>query len=295
MLSGENFSACVKADSASLPSPLLAKAIPSNVHNCGLFGESLRAARLSSRLNPSFGSIAYTQNDRVANYNGVTFDLRSRVGRGFFDASYTRSSSKDDASRFPTAANPQLYYGPSPWDVPNRFSLSFNYELPGLNSGQGFVGHASGGWGLSGTSICQTGYPFTIFTSASFWNGGDYNADGDRFDFPNATSYQQATSRSAYLGGVFASGQFAAPAQGTEGNEKFNQFRNPAFIQTDTTVFKNTPITERLNFQIRFEFFNLFNHANLQNIQGDLSAGNFGKVTSQTLRRWWQIGGKFTF
>jgi transposase len=30
-------------------------------------------------------------------------------------------------------------------------------------------------------------------------------------------------------------------------------------------------------------------------IQGDLSAGNFGKVTSQTLPRWWQIGGKLTF
>lgn len=48
MLLGENFSACLKAASASLLSPLLAKAIPSNVHNCGLFGESLRAARLSS-------------------------------------------------------------------------------------------------------------------------------------------------------------------------------------------------------------------------------------------------------
>jgi len=248
-----------------------------------------------TRLNPSFGAIAYTQNDRVANYNGVTFDLRARVGRGFFDASYTRSSSKDDASRFPTATNPHQYYGPSPWDVPNRFSLSFNYELPGLNHGQGFVGHASGGWGLSGTSIYQTGYPFTVFTGASFSAGGDYNADGDNHDYPNASSYQQGTSRSAYLSGVFASGQFTAPAQGTEGNEKFNQFRNPAFIQTDTTVYKNSHITERLNFQFRFELFNLFNHPNFQNIQGDLSAGNFGRVTAQTLPRWWQIGGKLTF
>jgi hypothetical protein len=248
-----------------------------------------------TRLNPSFGAIAYTQNDRVGNYNGVTFDLRSRVGRGFFDASYTRSSSKDDASRFPTATNPHQYYGPSPWDVPNRFSLSFNYELPGLNNGQGFVGHATGGWGLSGTSIYQTGYPFTVFTGASFSAGGDYNADGDNYDYPNASSYQQGTSRSAYLSGVFASGQFTAPAQGTEGNEKFNQFRNPAFIQTDTTVYKNTHITERLNFQFRFELFNLFNHPNFQSIQGDLSAGNFGRVTAQTLPRWWQIGGKLTF
>src|SRR2546429_5996262 len=79
--------------------------------------------------------------------------------------------SQDDASRFPTAINPHQYYGPSPWDVPNRFSVSFNYELPGLQNGQGFVGHASGGWGLSGTSIYQTGYPFTVFTGASFSAG----------------------------------------------------------------------------------------------------------------------------
>lgn len=248
-----------------------------------------------TRLNPSFGAIAYTQNDRVGNYNGVTFDLRARVGRGFVDASYTRSSSQDDASRFPTAINPHQYYGPSPWDVPNRFSVSFNYELPGLQNGQGFVGHASGGWGLSGTSIYQTGYPFTVFNGASFSAGGDYNADGDNYDYPNVSSYQQGTSRSAYLSGVFASGQFTAPAQGTQGNEKFNPFRNPAFIQTDTTVYKNTHITERLNFQFRFELFNLFNHPNFQNIQGDLSAGNFGRVTAQTLPRWWQIGGKLSF
>jgi len=248
-----------------------------------------------TRLNPSFGAIAYTQNDRVGNYNGVTFDLRARVGRGFVDASYTRSSSQDDASRFPTAINPHQYYGPSPWDVPNRFSVSFNYELPGLQNGQGFVGHASGGWGLSGTSIYQTGYPFTVFTGASFSAGGDYNADGDNYDYPNVSSYQQGTSRSAYLSGVFASGQFTAPAQGTQGNEKFIPFRNPAFIQTDTTVYKNTHITERLNFQFRFELFNLFNHPNFQNIQGDLSAGNFGRVTAQTLPRWWQIGGKLSF
>ena len=91
-------------------------------------------------------------------------------------------------------------------------------------------------------------------------------------------------------------GQFTAPTSVGEGNEKFNQFRNPSFVQTDMTIYKNTHITERLNFQMRFEFFNLFNHANFQNIQGDLSAGSsFGKVTSQTLPRWWQIGGKLTF
>src|SRR5215469_8232744 len=48
MLSGENRNAWVKADNASLLSPLLAKAIPSSVHNWVLFGDCRRAARLNS-------------------------------------------------------------------------------------------------------------------------------------------------------------------------------------------------------------------------------------------------------
>ena len=35
-----------------------------------------------TRLNPSFGPIGYTQNDRFSNYNGITFDLRGRFRRG---------------------------------------------------------------------------------------------------------------------------------------------------------------------------------------------------------------------
>ena len=262
-----------------------------------------------TRLNPSFGQINYTQNDRVSNYNGVTFDLRALFRNGYFDTSYTRSSSKDDASRFPTATNPHQYYGPSPWDVPNRFSLSFNYEVPGLKSDSAIVKALTGGWGFSGTSIYQTGYPFTVFTSAGY-NGanfipganaqspgasGDYNADGDNYDYPNATSYQQSTSRTAYTTGVFTSGQFTVPTAGTEGNQKFNQFRNAAYISSDVSLYKNTHFTERFVFQIRFEFYNLFNHPNFQNIQGNVTAGNFGQVTGQTLPRWWQIGGKISF
>jgi hypothetical protein len=157
------------------------------------------------------------------------------------------------------------------------------------------VGKLTGGWGVSGTSIYQTGYPFTVFTSASFTGGGDYNADGDNRDYPDVSSYSQATSRTAYINGVFSTGQFTTPTLGTNGNEKSNGFRNPSYIQTDFTLYKNTHITERVNFQLRFEFYNLFNHANLQNIQGDLSQGNFGRVTGQLLPRFWQIGGKITF
>jgi len=109
------------------------------------------------------------------------------------------------------------------------------------------------------------------------------------------TSYAENMSRNAYLNtGVFSSGQFTAPALGTDGNQKPQQFRQPSFVETDFSVYKNTPIAERVRFQIRFEFFNLFNHPNLY-LDNNMANGTFGKAVSQQLPRWWQIGGKLTF
>jgi hypothetical protein len=240
-----------------------------------------------TRLNSSFGPINYTDNDRVGNYHGITFDLRGKFKRAFFDASYTRSSSKDDAGRYPTSVNPHQFYGPSPWDVPNRFSLSFSYEIPGAS-------RLTGGWGVSGSSIYQSGSPFTVFTGASFTGGGDYNADGDNLDYPNVTNYDQGTGDD-FLTGIFSPGQFTRPALGTNGNEKVGQFRNPNFIQTDLTIYKNTLIAKAVNLQLRFEFYNLFNRQNFINVVNNLSAGNFGRVSGQTLPRWWQVGVKLWF
>jgi hypothetical protein len=274
-----------------------------------------------TRLNPSFGSINYADNNRYGNYDAVIFDVRGRFSHGFFDASYTHSASKDDAGSYPTSVNPSQYYGPSPWDAPNRFSLVGNYQIQGLNGGKDLVGHLTGGWGITGTSIYQSGYPFTVANTNSFApvcvnagpcpapgnqinglaaNSGDYNADGTNFDYPNVGSYTQGTSKSAFLNGVFGNPatqtQFTQPAIGTEGNERQNGFREPNFIETDAAIYKDNRFKERYNFQIRFEFYNLFNRVNLENVNtnnGDTS--NFGKATGQLLPRWWQIGGRFTF
>jgi len=74
-----------------------------------------------------------------------------------------------------------------------------------------------------------------------------------------------------------------------------NQFRNPHFVQTDLTIYKDTPIAKGVNIQLRFEFYNLFNHPNFRTVVNDLSSGNFGKVSAQTLPRWWQVGAKISF
>jgi hypothetical protein len=311
------------------------------------YGQTINAVALDlythnsmvpTRLNPSFGSIVYTTNDRYSNYESVFFEFKGRFARGgFFDASYTRSKSQDDAGNYPAEVTPSTYYGPSPWDVPNRFSLTLNYELQGLNGGRGALGHITSGWGISGTTVFQSGYPAFVTTSAPFValcadgtnssdnptgcptssnamtnqfgpGSGDYNVDGESsntvasvvtggLDYPDVTSYKQGTSKSAFLNGVFASGQFTTPAFGTEGNEKAMLFRSPNFEETDLNFYKNTALTERFNFQLRFEFFNIFNRVNLTNFDSNLAdlSSTFGKARSQQLPRNWQIGGRLTF
>ena len=69
------------------------------------------------------------------------------------------------------------------------------------------------------------------------------------------------------------------------------QFRGPNFFETNTNVYKDTPITERVNFQIRFEFFNLFNRANYANPDTNFADGSFGAATASHEPRFWQLGG----
>jgi hypothetical protein len=253
-------------------------------------------SNVPTRLNTSFGSVYYTQNDRQSSYNAFIAAIRGRFNRAFFNASYTHSSSRDDSQVFPTYINPGRYMGPSNWDAPNRFSLVWNYQVPDYNGAKGFVGRVASGWILGGTTILQSGNPFNVNTTASFASGGDYNADGDNYDFPDVVSYSQKTGRQDYLKtGTVSLASFTKPAPGTDGNELFNSFRGPGFQQWDASLLKNTRIAESVNFQLRFEFFNLFNHPNLTNVVTNLSSGNFGKATGQAPPRFFQLGGNLTF
>jgi hypothetical protein len=263
-----------------------------------------------TRLLPSFGSIFYTQNDRQSQYDALVVGVRTRFARsGFINAYYTHSRSLDDTQVYPVATNPMQYYGPSIWDAPNRFSMTASYSIPGLQGGRGFVGRISSGWMLSAVTILQSGRPFTVNTTATFQpvrdasgnitglspNSGDYNADGNNNDYPNVSSYSMLTGRQNYLSGSIFRSNFTQPTLGTEGNEKWGQFRNPGFAETDLNVSKDTKITERVHFQLRFEFYNLFNRVNLGGINSNLTSANFGKSTSQLNPRNIQIGARISF
>ncbi len=262
-----------------------------------------------TRLNTNFGVVLYTQNDRVSNYNAMILTFEGRFSRAFFNASYTRSSSWDDTQAYPSYIDVHQWYGPSNWNAPNRFSVAWNYQVPDYNGAKGFIGRTASGWIISGTGIFQSGYPFVVSTNAPFEpitnssgqyvgyapGSGDYAAEGDNLAYPNVSSYAQGTSRQAFLKGVFTSGQFPQPTFGDQGNELFNRFVGPNFMEWDTGLLKNTKITEGVNFQMRFEFFNLFNRPNLTSMDSNLPDASFGTATSQLTPRFIQIGGNLFF
>jgi hypothetical protein len=202
---------------------------------------------IQTRLNHSFGSIDYAYNGARSNYNAFIVALKGRLGaNGFLTASYTHSASKDDANNYPegysatggTSYNVNQYYSPSPWDVPNRFSLGWSYTIPGLKGGNALTRGATNGFVLSGVTVLQSGTPFYVsninplslvdttgvtVTQANYQsevaagnityapNSGNYSEDGDNTviggnnntatnfgNIPDVLSYHQKTDRKSF-------------------------------------------------------------------------------------------------
>jgi hypothetical protein len=81
---------------------------------------------------------------------------------------------------------------------------------------------------------------------------------------------------------------------GTFGTANRRFFFGPGFNQTDFGVLKHTAINERFAFDVRFEFFNIFNHAQFLNPGGNISdTSNFGIITQARDPRIGQVSAKF--
>ena len=297
-----------------------------------------------TRLNTSFGSMGYELNGARQNYYALIAAVKGRFGQhGFLTASYTHSASKDDSANYPegyvggggTNYNVDQWYSPSTWDVPNRLSVGWSYDIPGMIGRGGFVSRLTSGFTLAGITVLQSGTPFFVsnnnqlalvdtagvaVTASNYQseldaghfafapNSGNYAADGDNFNIPDAMSYHQKHDRKSYQytgvvdSGVITHAQFAQPAfkaTGTEGNERLGMFRNPGYADSDFTVKKMTVIAERINFELRLDVFNIFNRVNLNSANmgtnyGDTSA-NFGTTNSNFPPRNMQVAARFTF
>ena len=260
-----------------------------------------------------------------AHYNAMNVKFERRAGDMALTSVYTWANSKDDKSAaagvgasgtgyqgFMDNHNSKLDYGPSDFDVDQRFVASYVYNLP-IGHGKKITGGANraadlaiGGWELTGIATFQTGFPFGVVSTDI---GGVQGTVAPR---PNKVagcdSHANLTQRFQRLN----MSCFGQQLPGTYGNTTRNFLRQPGINNWDMGFAKNFHFTESLNFKLSVDTFNTFNHHQYAGDVGGLvvggsggntsidnsvnsSAATAGRINKASSPRIIQLGGKLTF
>jgi hypothetical protein len=184
--------------------------------------------------------------------------------------------------------NPRSSRGLSDYDRTHRFSLSYSYLIPAFGSRSRLVN----GWQFSGFVQAQSGAPFSIFypepeanTPAALANVGTGSGGLFRLGFgrpslaPGATIDDLRTHGANPVTDYFNRSVLVSPGGGF-GNLGRNVLRGPRQTRIDLALSKETPLTERMNLELRFEAFNVFNNVNFALPSGDMADSEFGQVTN---------------
>ena len=159
-----------------------------------------------------------------------------------------------------------------------------------------------------------TGFPYDI----SYAGGASYSlfcAINDTYyacpDVPNQVAPLQHTNpRAGGIGQYFdgrvqdgtaanASASFAQETLGSFGNIARNKYHGPGINNTDMVLAKNIHLaSDSARFiQLRIEGYNVFNHTNFGNPDGNISdaGGTYGQIQSAAAGREFQLVGRFNF
>jgi hypothetical protein len=181
------------------------------------------------------------------------------------------------------AYDSELDYGYADFDVRHRFSTNFIWALPFGQGTTGWKNVAMAGWQVQGIFAAQSGTPFSIF-DCSFNTGvfcmrmlevaavADPNptkVDGE----PNRYNYINLNNQAAGVG-AYVNEEIGTSDWGPypDNMTKRNQFRGPGRWTFDMAVSKDFEVGGGRRAQFRLELYNVFNHANLYILSGEVYA-----------------------
>jgi hypothetical protein len=191
-------------------------------------------------------------------------------------------------------------------DTPNVLHLSGTWAVPygkgrqfGANA-NGFVDAVIGGWSTNWNLTAQNGFPGNVGCTQS--TTADFGCVA--FLVPGQPLYLNSGPHG--INEFLNPAAFAEPPVATSiGQSNYaplggraSQFHGPSFNQLDFSVFKQFSITEKRYFELRGEFFNIFNHPNFGNSFTTLNFtnANFAQITglaSNAIARQTQLAAKF--
>ncbi len=242
----------------------------------------------------AFASATYLQNSANSNYNSLQVSAERRARDLTFLLSYTYAKSLDNYSAKWDPRDPSRAYGPSSFDMRHNLVMSYNWDLP-FDRLLG-ARRITTGWHITGISRFNTGVP------VSLKSGGDIALTNLGIDYPTQIgAIHKLNPRDSASGQYFNTSAFASNLScgyetcGVTGSAKQFSFNGPGAINTDLGLEKDTKITEAMALNMRFEMFNVFNHANFNGVVGNAHSGQFGQVTNTAPARIGQISAKFIF
>ncbi|WP_158615364.1 TonB-dependent receptor [Acidipila sp. EB88] len=222
---------------------------------------------------PSYTFINQIESIGTSNYNSLQATIRASGIHGFTaQASYTWSHSFDEVTAYRGAlpqdsTNFRGDYGPSDFDNRNIFVGLVTYELPGSARFKNFTK----GWEVNSLMTFHSGLPFSVYSSSDTSGTSDENQRANVV--PGVDPY--AGYRKGAVGANWLNpAAFVDAPAGTFGNSGRNAYTGPGFGDVDFSVFKNTPIGERVSTQFRVEMFNLFNRTNFASPSANESFNN---------------------
>ena len=252
---------------------------------------------------PWYTSVGEQFSEGGSNYHSLQMSLVRSPSHGLqFTLAYTYSHALDDGSGYESTTGSAgrvrnyvpgyeyLNYGSSDFDARQRFVASYLYTVPvaGFLKTNVIARMLLSGWGVSGVSAFQTGFPVGINNGVdnSLW------CDGSSYfgcpDVPNTSSFdisRYAPRSHVQPGGTlqyFDTTPFSAEPLGTFGNTSRNFFRGPGYNYTNLGLTKNIHFTADSSryLQLRLEAFNAFNHANFAGPSGNFLSPHFGQISS---------------
>jgi hypothetical protein len=181
-------------------------------------------------------------------------------------------------------------YGPSVLDRRQVLVLNYIYDLPIFRNAKGVAASILGGWELSGITLMQTGLPLN--PTLSYDNLGLGGNTTDRPNTAGPLTYPQT------VGEWFNTSAFSAPAQLAFGNAQEGAIRGPGRINFNLSMYKTFALWERNgggSLQFRADFYNAFNHTELDAVNTSFGSSTFGQVTSTYDPRTIELGLKLKF
>jgi len=274
------------------------------------------------------GNNPYEITAAQSSYNSLQASIRQSTSVGSFLLGYTYSKCRDDASGLQEGVNPfdpKASMALCVFDVTQNFIGSYDIKLPFdrlFHADSGWANRLAGGWSLSGITTFATGLPVVIS------EGGDNSVTGTRnteapIDEPEISSTAHILNNTNPRNGFpyFNSfdpnatnptapnkvGVFSPEPLGQIGNAPRRFFHGPGLNNWDLALLKDTKITESKSLELRAEAFNIFNHTQFTNPDGNFSdgypnyvngvnqGGTFGLVSGAQPARILQIALKFLF